>query len=197
MLTALKVKLSHATNGIARLAHKAGFTPNSITILGFLFAILSAISYGAGFSIILAASLWLLSGFLDALDGAVATLFNETTTFGGFLDSVLDRYSDGIVILGIIAGKLCDLTWGLVALVGTLMVSYTRARGEAAGISMASVGLAERGERILIISVASFIAYFDRDVLAYGVVLLAILTHITIIQRTYHVWKVASARKAS
>ena len=106
----------------------------------------------------------LASGFCDTLDGIVARTFQQTTVFGGFFDSVLDRYADAAVYAGIIIAGLCNAAlgtfwgpiWGLVTLSGSMMVSYTRARAEAVGIKMESVGFAERAERMLILAVVSY-----------------------------------------
>ena len=75
--------------------------------------------------------------------------------FGGFFDSLLDRYADAFILCGIIFGGLTELHWGLAALIGSLLVSYARAKAEAAEVKMESVGLAERAERIVIIALAS------------------------------------------
>ena len=79
----------------------------------------------------------LTSGLFDALDGAIARTYGEVTKFGGFFDSLLDRYADAVVLCGIMLGGLTELYWGLAALIGSLLVSYSRARAEAAGIKMA------------------------------------------------------------
>lgn len=197
MLTLLKKKLQPSIDMVARHAHGLGLRPNTVTILGLITALVSAVHYGLRISVALGALFCLLSGLCDALDGAVATLFGESTPFGGFLDSLLDRYSDALIILGIIVGGFCDPLWGLAALVGSFMVSYARARAEAEGVSMSSIGLAERAERILIISVSSLLALVDEIVLSYGVVLLAVLTQITVLQRLYHVWRVTELNGAS
>ncbi|MFQ6075828.1 MAG: archaetidylinositol phosphate synthase [Candidatus Bathyarchaeia archaeon] len=197
LLTVFKKRLQPAIDRVAKHAHGMGLTPNTITILGFLMAIVSAVHYGLRLSVALAAVFCLLSGFCDALDGAVATLFGESTAFGGFLDSLLDRYSDAFIILGIIIGRFCEPLWGLPALIGTFMVSYARARAEAAGVSMSSIGLAERADRVIIISVSSFLTLLNENVLSYGMVLLAVLTQITVLQRLYHVWKVTKLRRVS
>ncbi len=97
-----------------------------------------------------------------------------------------DRYADAMVLAGITLGGLCNPIAGFAALIGSLMVSYTRSRAEAAGVSMAGVGLAERAERMLILAAVTFIAVFWIDALNYGVILLAVLSHVTVIQRTMH-----------
>jgi len=186
--------------GTATLAHDLGLTPNQVTIIGFLLSILSSFLYILSqFDhqlVQVAASVFLLSGFCDVLDGALATFCDEKTIFGGFLDSLLDRYSDSLVIFGIIVGKLCDLRWGLLALIGSILVSYARARAEVEKIKMASIGLAERTERILIICAASFFTFVNRSALAYGIILLAILTNLTVLQRLLHVYKITSLKKS-
>jgi archaetidylinositol phosphate synthase len=135
--------------------------------------------------------LLLASGFCDALDGVIARVYQQTTIFGGFLDSLLDRYADAAVYVGIIVGGLCDTLWGLIALTGSLLVSYCRARAEAAGIKMETIGLAERAERILIIAIATLIAYFwqPTTVINASIILLAILTNLTVAQRSIYAYK--------
>jgi len=134
----------------------------------------------------LASILILISGFFDAIDGMLARVNGKVTIFGGFFDSVADRYSDAAIIIGIILGGLCDPIWGLLTLFGSMMVSYARARSEAAGVQMASVGLAERAERMLLLSFVTFAAFFWLDALKYGIILLAVLTHLTVIQRVLY-----------
>ena len=125
----------------------------------------------------------MVSGFFDALDGVVARLFGSVTVFGGFLDSMLERYADALILVGLVLGGFADVFWGLLALMGSLLVSYSRARAEAAGVKMETVGLAERAERVLILVVASFVTLIWRDALWWGVVLLAVLTNLTVLQR--------------
>ena len=83
----------------AKIAHKIGFTPNSISVVGFILSFASAVSYALTSAeqpwlLILAVVFLLASGFCDTLDGIVARTFGQTTVFGGFFDSVLDRYAD-------------------------------------------------------------------------------------------------------
>ena len=167
-----------------------GVTPNTVTIMGLIVSIASALCYYSWASspmlLPAAALLILLSGLFDAVDGIIARTKGKVTPFGGFLDSVSDRYADGLVLAGITLGGLCNPIAGFAALIGSLMVSYTRSRAEAADVSMAGVGLAERAERMLILAVATFIAVFWIDALNYGVFLLAILSHATVIQRVLH-----------
>jgi archaetidylinositol phosphate synthase len=119
----------------------------------------------------------------------LARNYQQATSFGGFLDSLLDRYADAIVFSGIIIGGLCDVSWGLAALAGSLLVSYSRARAEAAGIKMESVGLAERAERMLILAAVTAAALFWLPSLRWGIILLAILSNFTVLQRGLHVYR--------
>jgi archaetidylinositol phosphate synthase len=192
MLTRLKQKIQQILTAEARAAHRIGLTPNMTSILGIAFAFLSALSYAGGSSyILLATVLLLLSGFCDALDGILARIFQETTAFGGFLDSLLDRYADAFVYVGIIIGRLCDSFWGFAALIGSLLVSYTRAKAEAAGLKMESVGLAERAERIIILIIASLVALFwqPKTAIGIGIILLAILSNLTVAQRALYAYQ--------
>jgi archaetidylinositol phosphate synthase len=193
MLTKLKQRVQQFLSLEAKIAHDAGLSPSVISSSGFALSLLSAASYAMALNqpllLLLAVVLLLASGFCDALDGIVARSYQQATMFGGFLDSMLDRYSDAIVFSGVIIGGLCEVYWGLAALAGSLLVSYSRARAEAAGIKMESVGIAERAERMLILAAASVAAVFWLPSLNYGIILLAALSNLTVLQRCMHVYK--------
>ena len=185
----------------AETAHKIGLTPNKVSFIGFILASASAASYGTAQNyrwLLLLATIFLLSsGFCDTLDGIIARIFHQETVFGGFFDSVLDRYADAIVYAAIIVAGLSNAAWGtfwgpawaLATLAGSLLVSYSRARAEAVGIKMESVGLAERAERMLILAAFSIAAFFWLPALGYGIALLAVLSNFTVIQRALYVYK--------
>ena len=193
MLTKLKEKIQQMLASEAKMAHSIGLTPNIISFIGLVLAFLSALSYAiwqnSSLSLLLAAVLLLLSGFCDALDGVVARIYEQTTAFGGFLDSLLDRYADAIVFAGVIVGGLCDTLWGLVALIGALLVSYTRARAEATGTKIESVGIAERAERIIVLATVSIVAIFWLPALNIGIILLALLSNLTVLQRALYIYR--------
>ncbi len=192
MLTKLKQKVQKILTLEAQVAHNLGFTPNIVSLIGLTLAMFSAFFYAvANFQplwILLATMLFLASGFCDALDGVIARIYQQTSVFGGFLDSLLDRYADAAIYVGLIIGGLCAPIWGLIALVGSMMVSYIRARAEAADVKMESIGLAERAERILILSVTSIVAIFWLPALEIGVILLALLSNVTVLQRGIHAY---------
>jgi len=193
LLTKLKKKVQQMLTSQAIAAHKIGLTPNKVSLIGFILAVASAGAYAMApryqWLLLLATVLLLASGFCDTLDGIIARTFQQVTVFGGFFDSVLDRYADAIVYAAIIIAGLCNQVWGLAALAGSILVSYSRARAEAAGIKMESVGFAERAERMLILAAVSIIAFFWLPALGYGISLLAVLSNFTVIQRAFHVYK--------
>jgi archaetidylinositol phosphate synthase len=196
MLTKLKQKIQAALTFEAKIAHRMRLTPNRISGIGIVLAFFAALAYAQWqinptWLFVGAAILLLFSGFCDALDGIVARLYQQATPFGGFLDSLLDRYADTAVYVGIILGGLCDPIWGLMALTGSLLVSYSRARAEAAGVRMESIGLAERAERIIILATATLIAVFwqPETVMNWSMILLSVLSNLTVIQRSYHAYK--------
>jgi archaetidylinositol phosphate synthase len=193
MLTKLKKKVQQFLSTEARIAYNVGLTPNIISLVGIILSFFASVAYAFGLGqpllLLVAAFLLLASGFCDTLDGVLARNYQQATAFGGFLDSLLDRYADAVVYSGIIIGGLCDVFWGLAALVGSLLVSYSRARAEAAGVKMESVGLAERAERMLILAVASVAAFFWLPSLKWGIIILAVLSNFTVLQRGLHVYR--------
>ena len=188
---------------IARALIRSGVHPNTITTIGTLFVIGSGVAFGFG-EIRLGGALLLLSGIFDVLDGQVARQGGMTTTFGAFYDSTLDRVGEGAVFSGLIfyflMGPLPDdlkmraLWASLIALVSSLIVSYARARAEGLGVEN-KVGIAARAERILLLGVPTvlFGAGPGRPavLLFWIVIVLAIVSAITVVQRVVHVARVA------
>jgi archaetidylinositol phosphate synthase len=197
LLTKLKKAVQASLKTEARIAQKAGLTPNQISGLAIVLGVASGIAYwlagpdasGSELNVaylLSAVVLLLASGFCDALDGALARLYEQTSVLGGFLDSLLDRYVDAAVFIGLILGGLCNPFWGLLALIGALLTSYARARSEAAGVPMETVGVVERAERLLIVAAASFLSLVWMEALGWSVVLLALLTNFTVLQRAIY-----------
>ncbi|HEX2966761.1 MAG TPA: CDP-alcohol phosphatidyltransferase family protein [Syntrophorhabdaceae bacterium] len=155
---------------------------NIITVFGTLLGFVS--SACIVFDHFLCAGLALLvSGFCDMLDGAVARSSRKVTAFGGFLDSVLDRYTDLLLIGGVLIYYLMRQSAVMVVVtfisaIGTAIIPYARARAESLSIECKS-GLLERPERIVLLLIGLFIPY----TLSSVIVILAVLTHITVIQR--------------
>jgi archaetidylinositol phosphate synthase len=201
MLTKLKKQIQQMLSIEARAAHKLGLTPNKVTIIGFALSISAALAYALTTTqqplwLLVAVVLLMASGFCDTLDGILARTYHQATSFGGFLDSLLDRYADVLVLAGVVvsgASVIINPTFSLIvalaAIASSFMVSYSRARAEAAGVKMESVGIAERAERIIILAVASLAAIFWMPALSIGILLIAVLATVTVVQRGLHAYR--------
>jgi archaetidylinositol phosphate synthase len=152
-----------------------GFTPNVLTLIGLAIGVIAGIVLAFGF-FVAGGVLILLTGFVDTLDGAVARNGRTTTTFGATLDSISDRYVDCIVLLGL---GVAGVNWLYVgaALMGSLLVSYVRAKAEGMGISC-TAGVAERSERLIILAIGLIVGLAEPAVL-----LVAILAQFTALWR--------------
>lgn len=186
---------------------RSGVRPNTITTIGTLLVVASAVAYGAG-SIRLGGVLYLVSGIVDTLDGAVARANGQVTKFGAFYDSTLDRVGDGATFMGIavfyllapagaVAFRELGVIVSMVAIVASLLVSYARARAEGLGLDC-KVGLVQRAERILLLGVPSVLVGAGPEglVLFWIVVLLALTSVITVVQRFVYVYQVTEGAGA-
>ncbi len=186
----LKKQFEKAVAATVKPLTRLGVTPNQITALGLAVALVSAWLYadwgGDRMRLVYGALTILLSGLLDAIDGVLARDTGKASRLGGFLDSVADRYSDALTLMGVTVGGLCSVPAGLLALTGSLMVSYTRSRAEAEGVQMAGVGFFERAERMIFLAICSLASYWWLQALDYGVTALAALAHFTVAQRMLH-----------
>lgn len=186
---ALGTRVRSLTLGIGEVLARAGLTPNMITTIGVILSAVVAFVIAGG-NLVVGGMLFLIASAFDMLDGAVARAAGTVTKFGGFLDSTLDRYSETIVLFGVlyyllqtpdaVVGALLVFT----ATTGSLLISYARARAEAAGYH-ASVGLLARPERVIILAIG----------LLFGLLLpalwiLAVGTHLTVFMRIFHVWRI-------
>ncbi len=169
--------------------NKTGFTPNSVTSVGFLLTLVASLLYSSGLGtvwLVWGAVLALLIGaYFDAIDGAMARRYHQISKMGGILDSVLDRVGEITLYAGLLAGGLVPGWLSLWALSASLMVSYVRARVDVEGIKLKGVGLAERPERLLILMIATIFAAFNSLSLEFGVGLVALLSTVTIVERLY------------
>ena len=169
--------------------NKTGFTPNSVTSIGFLVTLVASLFYSSGLGtvwFVWGAVLALLTGaYFDAIDGAMARRYHQISKMGGILDSVLDRVGEIALYAGLFAGGLVPGWLSLWALSASLMVSYVRARVDVEGVKLKGVGLAERPERLLILMIATIFAAFNSLSLEFGVGLVALLSTVTIVERLY------------
>ncbi|MDZ7342910.1 MAG: CDP-alcohol phosphatidyltransferase family protein [candidate division KSB1 bacterium] len=164
--------------------------PNLFTTLGFIASLISAGCFIVGYPRI-AGALVLLSGTLDIIDGKVARATNQVTKFGALYDSTLDRYAEVVVFFGLafyfaeqpLPLRVVMLVAVSIALGGSMMVSYVRARAEGLGLEC-KVGIMQRPERIVLLG---FGALMHQYALMGAVTLIAILSNFTAIQRLLHV----------
>ncbi|MFQ5999095.1 MAG: CDP-alcohol phosphatidyltransferase family protein [Candidatus Bathyarchaeia archaeon] len=200
MLLRLRKSFQSFQNKCASAFLRAGFTPNSVTVLSVILSLIAAVLYAISpqfaFLLWFAGGVLFASGFLDAVDGALARMSSRASNLGSYLDSLLDRYSDSIVILGIAVGfssvsilGLNIVIWGIIATFGSIITSYTRAKAESLGVTMAGIGIAERPERIAILLVST--AFLRPDI---GLVIIAFASNLTVAQRSIHVVKKLHSR---
>ena len=169
---------------------KAGVNPSIITFLGVVLSIIAGIMY-ATHNLIFASMALVFASIADAVDGAVARLSKKDSPFGGVLDSVLDRYSDTAILVGIAFFFNAHFLLVFIALVGSFLVSYSRARAELV-IERCDIGFGERAERLIILIAATVLQALNPDVnaLYWALVLLALITHLTVAQRVLYTYKV-------
>jgi CDP-diacylglycerol--glycerol-3-phosphate 3-phosphatidyltransferase len=176
-----------------------GVTPNTLTVLGLILSILTAVIIAQG--LFLAGGLLVLfAGIFDMFDGAMARARNASTTFGAFFDSTLDRYSESIILFGLLFYALQrpvmqDRFWPFryeqpwmitlvfIAVVGSFMVSYAKARAEGLGLEC-KTGLLARPERVVILAIGLL-----TGAVIWALVILAIFSNVTAIERIVHVWR--------
>ncbi len=183
---------------VALLMDRVGLTPNLVTIIGLLIAGVAAYLIGIG-------QWWagglvaLFAGIFDMFDGALARNTGRDSDFGALLDSTIDRVSEAVVLLGILAYYLAsDNDWGAMlvygALVGSIMVSYMRARSEGLGIDC-KVGVMTRPERVALTGLGLIVAHWIPIVMLIVLGVIAALTTVTAIHRLFHTWRMLQSEE--
>jgi len=176
---------------LVRLLARTSVTPNALTWFGFLISLGAAALIGTG-HLLAAGFLVLFAGLFDMLDGALARYQNKVTRFGGILDSTLDRVTEMLLMLAILIiyarePSLPGIIMVGVALPGSLLVSYVRARAEAANLK-GETGWFTRTERIIILALGLLLSGIDYALLsALGVI--ALFSYVTVVQRLVHAWR--------
>lgn len=197
MLNRLREKLIPITTLIGNNFGSLGLSPTFWSMIGFAFAILSSIFFGlTNFlnqqgiefpSQIFASILLLISGFFDIVDGSVARVMKKSTTKGAFLDSNFDKISEALIFIGIAIGGLSNPILAMIALSISILVSYLRARAESLGIELKGVGIGERAERLLILSICGFIPISES--IQWGVIIIILISGFSFLQRFRYVLK--------
>ncbi|MBI4610967.1 MAG: CDP-alcohol phosphatidyltransferase family protein [Candidatus Rokubacteria bacterium] len=189
MLSRYKDQLAGWTDPFARVLLRFHVRPNHLTILGLATSLLAALAFTAGRER-LAGALLIVSGLFDFFDGSLARLSGQVTPFGAFLDSVIDRYSDLVVLLGLLllfvrAGRRAEVLLTMAVLIGTVMVSYTKARAQSIGVEC-EVGLMERPERQICLIAGALLS-----ILPLVLWVLAVLVNVTAVQRILYTRRIA------
>ena len=189
MLGHYKAPLHRFFDPVARLLLRARVRPNHLTVLGLGVSIAAAYVFSVG-RLRWGAALLAVAGLFDFFDGAVARLAGSDSDYGAFLDSVVDRYSDLAVLLGILvfyeqAADTLGAVLTMATIAGTVMVSYTKARAQSIGVRC-EIGIMERPERLI-----ALIAGATFHLLTPIMALLALLTNLTAIQRIVYTRRIA------
>ncbi|HEY33336.1 MAG TPA: CDP-alcohol phosphatidyltransferase family protein [Dehalococcoidia bacterium] len=181
----------YLTQPVVRLLARTGITPNTVTWFGLLIAVGAGVLIGLGHPFV-AGFVVLVGGFFDIIDGALARSTDRATRFGAILDSTLDRAGEAVVLLGLLVFYTREQSTAGVVVVGvvwlmSLLVSYIRARAEAAGLDC-EVGIFTRAERVVLLALGLLLSQVGEALLIILSVIAA-LSFITVIQRLLHVWR--------
>ncbi len=187
---------------LGRICLKLGLTPNFLTALSLLCALAAGIAFWK------AEMLWgvlfmFLTAFTDMLDGSTARAGHLETVFGGILDHVSDRYGEFLILAGIVMSGTVHPGWGLTALFGMLIASYTRATAESMGkIENCAVGIMGRLEKFVLIMAGSLIEHYlpvgtwpRGGWLEFALIIVAVASLITAIQRLVYTKKILGNRR--
>ena len=180
MLNNLRDSLKPTLEKIGKTFAATGLSPNVFTVIGLIFAFVSSIVYGLGYeySLIICGIILLVSGFFDIVDGQVARYTKKMSKKGGFLDSVFDKIAEVAIFFGILVGNYTEPYLVFLAITLSLLVSYTRALADSAGIKMQGIGIGERAERLLVIAIIGIIGFIE-----IAVIIVIIIAGITLMQR--------------
>ena len=180
MLNNLRESLKPVLEKVGKTFAATGLSPNTFTVIGLVFAFISSIIYGLGYeySLLIAGLVLLVSGFFDIVDGQVARYANKMSKKGGFLDSIFDKIAEVAIFFGILVGNYTEPYLVFLAITLSLLVSYTRALADSAGIKMQGIGIGERAERLLVIAIIGLIGFMD-----IAIFIVIIIASITLVQR--------------
>jgi len=187
---ARKVTSDYVTQPAVKLLARTPITPNTLTWLGFWITVGAAVLVVTG-NFFAAGFVVLVAGFFDMLDGALARTTNRVTRFGGILDSTLDRLSEAVLLLSLLViytrgQQVAESLLVGVALLGSLLVSYIRARIEALGMQC-KVGLFTRPERVIILALGLLLSQFNYA-LVIALAIITFFSFFTVGQRLLYAW---------
>jgi CDP-diacylglycerol--glycerol-3-phosphate 3-phosphatidyltransferase len=182
-----KFAATKITGPLIPLLSKTGLTPDILTWIGLFINIIAAAMVATN-HLLIGGILVLFSGLFDILDGALARYINKTTRFGALLDSTFDRLSEALVLIGILilyinGEHALEILLIFGVMVASFLISYIRARAEGLGIEC-KAGLFTRAERVIILALGLMV-----NQVLITLIVLAVFTFVTVIQRLVHVWR--------
>jgi archaetidylinositol phosphate synthase len=192
VLNRFREALSPVLDRVGSFFASSGLSPNFWTAISLILAGASGLTYMLSlpywgfnwYQASLAGSIILLmSGFFDVVDGCVARATKQTSKKGAFLDSVFDKISESLIFIGIAIGALANPILCQVALSLSLLVSYSRAKSESAGIELKGLGIGERAERLLLVGIMGLVPL--EGILQFSVLLVCVFAGITLCQRIF------------
>ena len=181
----------HLADPVGRVMARTRIPPNAITIMGFLLIIVVAWVLSRG-HLFVGGILVLVVSSSDFIDGAMARAMGKETRFGALLDSSLDRYSEAVLLFGLLwfyaaQGATREMILIFATIVGSLLVSYVRARAEGLGLD-AEVGIMRRTPRVLLLSLGRLLSPIEPALLVI-LWILAVSTNLTAVYRLFYVWR--------
>ena len=182
---------NYFTRAVVSLLAKTRVTPNAISWSGFFVTIGAAVLIIQGY-LFTAGFVALAAGFFDLLDGALARGTNQVTKFGAVLDATLDRLAEAVLLLSVLfvyirGQSIIEALVVAIALAGSLLVSYVRARAEAAGLEC-RVGFFTRAERVVVLALGLLLSQINYA-LIFALGIIAVLSLLTVAQRITYVWR--------
>ena len=182
----LRSLLTPIVDAIARVLVRLGFSPSGLTVIGVLVACVAA-ALIAQEMLAVGGVVMLIAGVFDMFDGAVARMTNRATKFGALFDSVMDRVSEAVVLLGLLwfyleDGEQLGAMLVYVSIVGSTLVSYVRARAEGLGIECKG-GLMQRPERVASLGIGIIVGQWWEPAVLIVLGVIAALTVVTTVQR--------------
>jgi len=186
-----KVAANYLTRPVVKFLARTAVTPDFLTILSSLLAVGAAVLIITN-HLVAAGLVVLAAGFLDMLDGALARHNNQSSRFGAVLDSTIDRISEAVLLFGILVfytihQAVLPAILVYVALIGSVLVSYIRARAEVVGIDC-RVGLFTRAERVFVLVMGLLFSWLD-NALVIALAVIAVFSFFTVWQRLFYVWR--------
>lgn len=187
-----KIAARRITEPLKTVLIKSRLKPNTLTWLALAISIIAAGTIATN-HLLIGGFLVLLSGLFDILDGALSRLTNQATRFGALLDSTFDRISDAVLLLGLLvlylmSGSTIEMVLIFLALVGSFLTSYVRARAEGLGINC-PVGLFTRAERVIILALGLLLNPLYEFSIFIALLLVVVLGFVTVGQRLIYVWQ--------